>query len=112
MTNSVIASDGIDEFLVNVRGSAAFSPGVLLLKGEGQVLEINTADNEGSWTIKLVPDGFSLTKAQSRPDVTITGGALDLLLVLYRRVPLESSDLRISGDRSIFEFWLAHSALE
>ena len=45
-------------------------------------------------------------------DAEVAGGALDLLLVLYRRTPLADAAVSVEGDRSLVDFWIDHSALE
>jgi hypothetical protein len=45
-------------------------------------------------------------------DAELSGSAIDLLLVLYRRVPLTSSELVTSGNHDLVNFWIEHSALE
>ena len=54
----------------------------------------------------------STSKATTGPsDAEISGPAVDLLLVLYRRQALSDSQLAAAGDLALVDFWLAHSAL-
>jgi hypothetical protein len=85
---------------------------VLLLIGQGETLRIRATDIEASWDIKLNPDAFELVSGVSSPQVTISSTALELLLVLYRRRTCNEAELAVEGDDSLFEFWIANSALE
>ena len=51
-------------------------------------------------------------KGNATAEATLSGPALDLLLVLYRRRALDGSGVTVTGDRGLADFWLANSALE
>lgn len=107
-----VAADAIDEFLVNLGEAGRFSPRVREIHGAGEVVEFQASDVDTRWTIELTAQGFTLIDAPVRPDATLAGPALDLLLVLYRRRPLASSAVTSSGDEKLSDYWLDHSALE
>lgn len=107
-----VASDAIDEFLVNLKGASYFSPRVKEIHGRHQTLRVVTSDVEGRWTIDIDEDGFSLTDEESRPDAQLVGPARDLLMVLYRRCDLDGSGVAATGDGSLIDLWLSNSALE
>jgi uncharacterized protein (TIGR03083 family) len=111
-TDARIAVDAIDEFLVNLKSAARFSPRVKELRGAGEVLHVGTTDADADWSIKLLPDGFELSDDRSTPTASFRGPATDLLLVLYRRLPLTSTKVSGSGRHDLIDFWIAHSALE
>ncbi len=107
-----VAADGIDELLVNLPAAARFSPRVANLRGDGRRLALEPSDAERSWTIALGADGFSVEAGTGTAEATLSGPALDLLLVLYRRRALDGSAVTATGDRGLADFWLANSALE
>jgi uncharacterized protein (TIGR03083 family) len=108
-----IAADGIDEFLVNLESAARFSPKVRKLKGNDEQLVVRAGDEPAAWTITLTQKGFDVESgAADRPVATISGPALTLLLVLYRRQALDDATVDLDGSRDLVEFWLANSALE
>ena len=107
-----IVTDAIDEFLVNLNCAARFSPKVRELKGNGDVFTVNATNADFRRSIRLVPDGFELVDGAATYDAELSGSAIDLLLVLYRRVPLTSSELVTSGNHDLVNFWIEHSALE
>jgi len=111
-TDARIAVDGIDEFLVNLKSAAGFSPKVRELRGTGEVLQVRTSDADANWSIKLAPDGFELTEDAATPAASLYGASMDVLLVLYRRLPLKSTNVAGSGRQDLIDFWIANSALE
>ncbi len=107
-----VASDAIDEFLVNLRRAGNFSPKVRELRGDGETLRFTSCDVSGDWTIQLYDEGFRLIDGAAHANVTLAGPASDLLFVLYRRRPLSAGALEVEGDRDLLDFWLTNSALE
>jgi len=107
-----VATDAIDEFLVNLKSAGSFSPKVKEIRGRNQTLRLRTTDGEGTWSIRIGDDGFLLTDDEGTADAELSGPPLDLLMVLYRRHGLEDSEVQAHGDRSLIDFWLTHSALE
>lgn len=109
---TVIAADAIDEFLVNLKCAEVFSPQVRELRGSGEVLQIVAADAKRSWSIQFQEDGFELTADVTPGEAALSGPAVELLLVLYRRLPLDATSVTVTGKQEIADFWLTHSALE
>jgi uncharacterized protein (TIGR03083 family) len=107
-----VAADGIDEFLANLHSAERFSPRVANLRGRGERLAITADDVQRSWTVALEGDGFSVTTGHDEAGAALSGGALELLLVLYRRRTLEHAAVAVTGTRDLATFWLANSALE
>jgi predicted lipid carrier protein YhbT len=107
-----VAADAIDEFLVNLSSAAYFSPRVTSLRGHGQRLSFRAVDQEREWSVSLRPDGFEVGAPERSPDAALSGPALTLLLVLYRRMPIDAVGMLTAGDRSLIELWRAGSALE
>ena len=115
---SVVAADAIDEFLGNLSRAAYFSPRVKDLRGEGDRLAVRLSDGDQGWVIKLHPEGFEVSRGTAATagavgaDALLTGPAVSLLLVLYRRLPLSTSDVTATGEAGLIGSWLANSALE
>jgi uncharacterized protein (TIGR03083 family) len=107
-----VAADAIDEFLVNLGPSAHFSPRVKALRGVGERLSLQATDQGREWSVTLRPEGFAIGGPAGPANATVSGPALDLLLVLYRRLPLDEGGVLTTGDRSLIELWWANSALE
>jgi uncharacterized protein (TIGR03083 family) len=110
--SSGVAADAIDEFLANLGCAAAFSPKVHNLRGDGGRIGFRATDERRDWTVVLHDRGFDVLPGTDRPDATLAGPALTLLLVVYRRRPPTTNGITVSGDASLADFWLANSALE
>jgi hypothetical protein len=68
----------------------------------------------GAWLIERQPQGARWRPgiADADVNVTITGSAQSLLLVLTRRLPLGAgpADVRIDGDGQLAQHWVDHTA--
>ncbi|MGQ0617931.1 MAG: maleylpyruvate isomerase family mycothiol-dependent enzyme [Acidimicrobiia bacterium] len=94
-----LATDGIDETLSTVVPMAHRRSRV---SGTGESFRFVQSDGAGVWDLRFDPDGVSRSAPES-PDIVLTGSAEDLLLVLWRRRPLEAVDL--AGDRGRWGRW-------
>jgi uncharacterized protein (TIGR03083 family) len=99
-----LASDGIDEFLTYfiddpVEGAAPV----------GGSVHLHCGDVPGEWTVREGGDGFVVAREHSKGDCAIRGAASDILLALWRRVPLSACD--VVGDADVAARFIAHSGL-
>ncbi|GLY02031.1 maleylpyruvate isomerase family mycothiol-dependent enzyme [Actinoplanes sp. NBRC 101535] len=87
------AVDGVSEFLTVCLGSRTPWP--------HRPARVAFQAIEGpSWTLDLSPSGATVGPAASGDPVTrLQGRASDLVLALYRRIPL--ADVRVDGDREV-----------
>jgi uncharacterized protein (TIGR03083 family) len=107
-----IAADTIDEFLANLASAAAFSPLIATLRGTGESLLFGTTGTDRAWTAVLHPEAFEIKAGPSHAEASVIGPAAHLALLIYRRLALGESDLVVSGDGELVEFWLARSGLQ
>ncbi|MEV7045228.1 maleylpyruvate isomerase family mycothiol-dependent enzyme [Amycolatopsis sp. NPDC051061] len=86
------------------------------LRGTGQTLQwraTDTADDAGAWFVERRPDGATWQPGTRPADVTVTGPARSLLLILTRRLPLddrEATDISVDGDTGFAQHWLDNTA--
>jgi len=102
---AALASDGIDEFLAHFMGSVA--------KGAEPVagsVHLHCGDVEGEWTVRESDNGFAVTREHSKADCAIRGPASDILLAMWRRVPLSTCD--VVGDPDVAARFIAHTNLD
>lgn len=103
-----VAVDCVDEMLANVVASAAFSPKVAELRGDGSI-HLHATDADGEWMITLTPDGFEITHEHGKGTVAARGEAADLLGALYQRSGVDR--LEVFGDAELLDRWIAKSAM-
>lgn len=95
--DAAFASDGVDEFLFQMIGRA--TPGAASCGGS---VHLHCTDVDGEWTVRPQDDGSLLvTREHAKGDAAIRGAANDVLLVLWRRLPLEAAD--VVGDAAVAE---------
>ena len=106
-----LAVDGIDEFLVNLPGAAAFAPGVTELRGAGETIHLHATDAEGEWMVTLTADGFTVDHGHGKGDVAVRGSAVDLLLLVYGRRGIDDAGIECFGDAGLYDRWRSLTAI-
>ncbi len=101
---ATVASDGIDEFLTHFMADVAEGA-----EAVGGSVHLHCGDVSGEWTVREGDDGFVVAREHSKGDCAIRGSASDLLLVLWRRVPLSTVD--VVGDADVAARFVAHTIL-
>jgi hypothetical protein len=91
-------------------------PALAELRGSGQRLHFHATDPglgaAGEWLAHRTPSGVEWEHRHGGGDAALRGRALDLLLVLSRRAPLDGSRVEVLGDRQLLAHWLEHSRLD
>lgn len=95
-----VAADGVSELLSVVAGRPGPQPpGAAARRGDGAVILVTDDDRPVGWSVRLVNGGLVETPVDGDPaDAHLCGPADDLLLVLYRRMSIEASRCRVTGD--------------
>ncbi|MFI8966135.1 maleylpyruvate isomerase family mycothiol-dependent enzyme [Streptomyces sp. NPDC053493] len=107
-----LAAEVIEEGL-DLLAEPAFEtvkPEVAGLRGRGERIALRPAAGPG-WLITRTPDGPRWERGPGRADVVVSGAVADLMLVCARRVPPHDERVTVTGDRALFDHWLAHTAL-
>ena len=100
-----LAADGIDEFL------EYFVPAVDDAPPLPGSVHLHCEDTDGEWVVRPAPGAaVSVTREHAKGDAAIRGAANDLLLVLWRRLPLDA--VEVIGDRAVAEAFLARTRTE
>jgi uncharacterized protein (TIGR03083 family) len=102
--DAALASDGIDEFLehfLRPREGARLTGSV----------HLHCGDVAGEWLVVPDADGAPVvTREHAKGDAAMRGTASDLLLALWRRIPLD--DVEVIGDRAAAESLVTYTSLE
>jgi uncharacterized protein (TIGR03083 family) len=110
-----LAADAISEWLGFVCSAKARDrrPELAELRGDGQILHLHSTDaglgKAGEWIVHRTPSGPVWEHGHSKGDVAVRGAAVDLLLVLLRRLPPDEAPVQVLGDSAVLEHWLAHT---
>jgi uncharacterized protein (TIGR03083 family) len=79
------------------------------MRGGGQTVHFHASDAPGEWLARREPDRVVLERTHTKADLTVSGPAAELLLVLSRRRPLtEAPGLELQGDRALLDHWIEH----
>ncbi|MFF5703711.1 maleylpyruvate isomerase family mycothiol-dependent enzyme [Streptomyces sp. NPDC012794] len=107
-----LARDGVDEFLTNLPFAAPFAPNVAGLRGSGETIRFRCTGTEGTWLVRLRPDGFGPVPddASVPAGAEVRAGAADLLLLLYGRLDRTAPAVEAAGDGELLGRWFANSA--
>jgi uncharacterized protein (TIGR03083 family) len=105
------ASDGIADLLAAITTlSTAGHPDPIFegLRGHGETIQLQATDTADEWFVTRMPEGVRWTPGWGDADAILRGNAFDLLLALYRRIPIHVID--VIGDEPLVRHWIAHSA--
>ena len=100
-----LAVDGVDEWLEVFGAAQDRRP-----EGAGETLHLHRTDGEGEWLVRVHPSGIDVTRGHEKGDVALRASSSDLLLVLWRRVPLDR--VEVLGDRAVAERFLGWQDLD
>jgi len=93
-----LAVDGIQELFDILPFRPGGSP-----TGNGETMHLHCTDGDGEWLVRLEPDGVTVVNEHAKGDVAARGGASDLLLMMWGRVPVDR--LEVFGDASLLVRW-------
>ncbi len=66
-------------------------------------LHCTDGDGDGEWLVRLGADGVTVVNEHAKADVAARGGASDILLMMWGRIPVDQ--LEVFGDASLLERW-------
>ncbi|GGY86452.1 maleylpyruvate isomerase family mycothiol-dependent enzyme [Streptomyces poonensis] len=107
-----IAADAIDEWLqiVEYVQSVMQHHAANELRGPGRSIHLHATDAprelDAEWVVELTEKGVAWRRGHEKADVALRGPLTEVLLAFYRRVPLDSGELEVLGERELLEFWL------
>jgi uncharacterized protein (TIGR03083 family) len=73
----------------------------------GGSLHLHCTDTEGEWTLHTDDGVYRLHHGHSKGDAAVRAPASQLLLVLWRRVPLDAHGIEVFGDADVARRFLA-----
>lgn len=100
-----LAADGIDEWL-RVMLPATTEPE----QAPTGSMHLHTTDTDGEWTVDLSPGQVNVMDGHRQADAAARGPANDLLLMLWRRTPIEQ--VEVHGDADLLRALVAWPDLD
>ncbi|MDA2895226.1 maleylpyruvate isomerase family mycothiol-dependent enzyme [Mycolicibacterium sp. BiH015] len=105
-----LAVDGVQEWLE--LGCMPFHfevhPWMRELLGPGRTIGLHTTDTNDDWLLDFTGDTLAWRRGPEQTAAELRGPVTDVLLVLYRRRPV--STVQIRGDAELVDFWLERVA--
>lgn len=94
--DAALAADGLDEFF-----EVHIPMNDTVITGDGESIAVVPSDAGEPWGVRLGPGGPKLRRGAAAGDAVLSGPASDLLLVMWRRLPV--SAVRLDGDPAAWE---------
>ncbi|MEU9049604.1 maleylpyruvate isomerase family mycothiol-dependent enzyme [Streptomyces sp. NPDC048384] len=107
-----IAADAIDEWLDIVEWAQRTLPDdpARELRRPGSSVHLHATDDNAEvnaeWFIDLDREVVAWRRGHEKATVALRGPLTAVLLAFYRRLPLDSPELEVLGERELLEFWL------
>lgn len=93
-----LAADGISEYFDLI----AARPEPVLPEGTSVHLHATDGLDAGEWTLFGLPEGNRWEAGHRKGDTAVRGSAVDLLLAVYRRIPVDER-VAVFGDRGLLD---------
>ncbi|MDQ3885713.1 MAG: maleylpyruvate isomerase family mycothiol-dependent enzyme [Actinomycetota bacterium] len=111
-----LAADAVTEWLEFVSSPTlvARRPQLAELRGDGQTLHFHATDDglgeAGEWLVRRTPDGVAWEYGHGKGDVAVRGTAVNVMLLITRRIPPDDPRVEVIGDRELLDHWLEHTS--
>ncbi|MEV7775527.1 maleylpyruvate isomerase family mycothiol-dependent enzyme [Kitasatospora sp. NPDC086791] len=108
--DTALALDGIDELV----GGFMTRSRATLRSDRPRTLQVRATDGPGSWrlTITQEPPVVTIDASTEPADLTLTGPARELYLLLWNRLPAEQTGaVESAGDRDLLDLWRDAAAI-
>ncbi|MGW2382057.1 maleylpyruvate isomerase family mycothiol-dependent enzyme [Streptomyces sp. NPDC001658] len=111
-----VAADAIDEWLQIVEFVQRTEPhdAARELRGPGRSIHLHATDTapeiNAEWVIELTEDVLVWRRGHEKATVALRGPLTAVLLAFYRRLPLDSAEVEVLGERELLEFWLERAS--
>ena len=95
------AADMLDELV------SGFAPGPREIPVRSErVLHVHARDVDEHWYVTIDPDGIETSRQGGDADLTVTGTAAELYLLLWNRTA--DSSVTLTGDTDLMDLWRGH----
>ncbi|MEV0459327.1 maleylpyruvate isomerase family mycothiol-dependent enzyme [Catellatospora methionotrophica] len=113
-----LAADAVDELLElatdPLLGTRVFK-NLPELFGPPRTIHLHATDTveglDAEWLIALGGQGVTWRHGHAKADVALQAPLTELLLILYRRLPLDFAQVHVHGDRELLDGWLTRVSM-
>jgi len=107
-----LAADAADEWFALVESTwpRYLAEEHRALHGPDRTLHFHATDEHAEWVVDLTGETFVWRHAHEKCAVAVRGPLQELLLLLYRRRPVEEAEVEVLGDAGLLVAWLEVSA--
>ncbi|MGX1272641.1 maleylpyruvate isomerase family mycothiol-dependent enzyme [Streptomyces phaeoluteigriseus] len=114
-----VAADALDEWLYLVQWVQRNLPHrvsdeLRAAAHAGRSIHLHATDApaglDAEWLVGLTEAGIVWRRGHERATVALRGPLTSVLLAFYRRLPLESPELEVLGERELLDLWLARTS--
>ena len=103
-----VAVDGVDEWLE--LGCLPFHfdvhPWMRELLGPDRTIGLHATDTDADWQLDFTGDVIAWRRSNAASSAALRGSVTNLLLTVYRRMPVDSGHIEVRGDTGLVDFWL------
>ncbi|MFF3865790.1 maleylpyruvate isomerase family mycothiol-dependent enzyme [Micromonospora sp. NPDC001898] len=107
-----VALDAVDEWmeLGSLPEMLDFHPAQRELLGPGRTVHLHATDTApevaAEWLVDLTGEAIVWRRSHEKAAVAVRGPLTELLLMVYRRRPVEAGAVEVLGDVDLLRFWL------
>ncbi|HEX6934513.1 MAG TPA: maleylpyruvate isomerase family mycothiol-dependent enzyme [Streptosporangiaceae bacterium] len=105
-----LAADAIDEWLTVMSPLNDGQNDLASILPAGTTLGVHATDGGAGWHVTHGSDGVTVLPGYGGADVTLSGPAADVLLVLMRRLPVTTASVGVTGETALLDRWLELTA--
>jgi uncharacterized protein (TIGR03083 family) len=108
---AALAADGVSESLDLIAAARGDRPSPL---EAGQSLHLHATDGDlgpaGEWTVRAETGGVGWELGHAKATAAVRGPAVELLLALTNRRPIDEGAVEVLGERAVLTTWLERTA--
>lgn len=98
-----LAADAIDELL---EFAGPGYPWAAKLAGVGASVHVHATDTDAEWFVEAGANGLVWRREHAKADVAVRGPLIDVMRVLFRRLPTGAPGVEVLGDTAAFDRYL------
>ena len=99
-----LAADAVDELLEFAAWSGY--PWAAKLADVDASVHVHATDVDAEWSVEARPGGLTWSREHAKADVAVRGPLVDVMRVLFRRLPATAPGVEVVGDAAVLDRYL------